>query len=79
MASRTLRLLFNKMPNTAFVRYHAMLIRQLEEIPDLPPLMCGECDLYHSFGGLEYPVPDMCEVCTCTPSTNVAKHISQRS
>ena len=53
------------MPNPAFVRYIKLCSDQLTEIPDLPPLICSECNLYHSFGGIQNPVPDMCEVCVC--------------
>jgi len=53
------------MPNIAFVRYIQYCTDQLTEIIDLPPLICGECGLYCSFGGINNPVPDIAEICTC--------------
>ena len=45
--------------------YRTLCSNQNNEIPDLPPLICGNCDMYHSFGGTEYIVPDICEMCIC--------------
>ena len=53
------------MPNTVTIHYNMLCDNQINELTDLPPLLCGSCNMYHSFGGSEYNVPDISEICVC--------------
>ena len=55
--------------------YLQMIVDMDTECPDLPPLLCGSCDKYVTFGGketCEVNQIEMSEICDCS------KHITNK-